>query len=76
MCPERRPLVRHIIESRNNPVKAMITYPTPESLELHTVVSNEQWLIARAELLKREKELTRLRDQISAESGGASTKVI
>ena len=43
----------------------MITYPTPESLELHAVVSNEQWLIARKELLKKEKELTRLRDEIS-----------
>ena len=43
----------------------MITYPTPESLELHTVVSNEQWLIARKELLKKEKELTRLRDELS-----------
>ena len=44
----------------------MITYPTSESLELHAVVSNEQWLIARKELLKKEKELTRLRDEISA----------
>jgi predicted dithiol-disulfide oxidoreductase (DUF899 family) len=33
----------------------------------HTVVSRDQWLLARKELLKREKELTRLHDQVSAE---------
>jgi predicted dithiol-disulfide oxidoreductase (DUF899 family) len=45
----------------------MITYPTPESLEYHPVVSRDQWLVARKELLKKEKELTRLRDEISAQ---------
>jgi predicted dithiol-disulfide oxidoreductase (DUF899 family) len=45
----------------------MINYPTPKSLEHHPVVSHEQWLIARTELLKEEKELTRLRDKISAQ---------
>jgi len=45
----------------------MITYPTPESLEHHPVVPRDQWLIARTELLKKEKELTRLRDEISSQ---------
>jgi predicted dithiol-disulfide oxidoreductase (DUF899 family) len=33
----------------------------------HEIVSREEWLIARKDLLKREKELTRLRDQLAAE---------
>ena len=32
----------------------------------HPVVSREKWLTARKELLAREKELTRLRDDLSA----------
>jgi predicted dithiol-disulfide oxidoreductase (DUF899 family) len=33
----------------------------------HRVVSREDWLTARKELLKKEKEFTRLRDRLSAE---------
>src|SRR5215470_534227 len=33
----------------------------------HPVVSEEQWLAARKRHLKKEKELTRLRDELSAE---------
>jgi predicted dithiol-disulfide oxidoreductase (DUF899 family) len=33
----------------------------------HQVVSREEWLAARKQLLSREKEFTRLRDQLSAE---------
>src|SRR5207253_10215469 len=33
----------------------------------HEIVSHTDWLIARRDLLKREKELTRLRDQLAAE---------
>ncbi|MGH7985260.1 MAG: DUF899 domain-containing protein [Candidatus Binataceae bacterium] len=36
-------------------------------LEDHKVVSNEEWLAARIELLKKEKEFTRLRDALSRE---------
>ena len=36
-------------------------------MELHRIVSREEWLIARKALLAREKELTRQRDQLSAE---------
>ncbi len=32
----------------------------------HRVVSGEEWLAARRELLAKEKEFTRLRDQLSA----------
>jgi hypothetical protein len=61
------PHVRRFIECRNTHRRTMITYPTPESLEYHPVVSRDQWLVARKELLKKEKELTRLRDEISAQ---------
>lgn len=33
----------------------------------HAIVSPEEWIAARKELLKKEKEATRLRDQLSAE---------
>src|SRR4051794_4178699 len=33
----------------------------------HSVVSSNEWLAARKELLKKEKEFTRLRDELSAE---------
>jgi predicted dithiol-disulfide oxidoreductase (DUF899 family) len=36
------------------------------SIEDHQVVSSAEWLAARKELLRREKEFTRHRDQISA----------
>jgi predicted dithiol-disulfide oxidoreductase (DUF899 family) len=35
--------------------------------ELPEVVSAEEWLAARKELLRREKELTRARDRLNAE---------
>jgi predicted dithiol-disulfide oxidoreductase (DUF899 family) len=38
-----------------------------ESLEDHKVVSKNEWLEARKMLLKREKEFTILRDQLSQE---------
>ena len=33
----------------------------------HQIVSREEWIAARQELLRKEKEFTRLRDQLSAE---------
>ena len=33
----------------------------------HQIVSRDEWLAARTELLRKEKEFTRLRDQLSAE---------
>jgi predicted dithiol-disulfide oxidoreductase (DUF899 family) len=36
-------------------------------MEPHMIVSRDEWLVARKEHLTREKELTRLRDQINAE---------
>ena len=36
-------------------------------LSEHEIVSPAEWLVARKDLLKREKELTRLRDQLSVE---------
>jgi predicted dithiol-disulfide oxidoreductase (DUF899 family) len=40
--------------------------PSAESLARHQVVSSDEWVAARRELLKQEKELTRLRDRVSA----------
>ena len=40
----------------------------PQTLgQKHSVVSEQQWLAARKELLKKEKELTRLSDELSVE---------
>lgn len=36
-------------------------------MEPHAIVSRDQWLVARQALLAKEKELTRLRDRLSAE---------
>ena len=44
-----------------------MTLEKTDSLSGHEVVSRSEWLIARKDLLKREKELTRLRDQLAAE---------
>jgi predicted dithiol-disulfide oxidoreductase (DUF899 family) len=44
-----------------------ITFENIKVLSEHEVVSREEWLIARKDLLKREKELTRLRDQLAVE---------
>ena len=38
-----------------------------DRLSEHEIVSQAEWLVARKDLLKREKELTRLRDQLSVE---------
>jgi predicted dithiol-disulfide oxidoreductase (DUF899 family) len=38
-----------------------------DDLSDHEIVTREEWLIARKDLLKREKEFTRLRDQLAAE---------
>ena len=44
-----------------------MTLEKTDSLTGHEVVSRSEWLIARKDLLEREKELTRLRDQLAAE---------
>src|SRR2546428_13894709 len=46
--------------------KASMSEPKSLSRE-HKIVSQEEWIAARQELLKKEKESTRLRDQLSAE---------
>src|SRR5207247_2982968 len=38
-----------------------------DQLSDHEIVSRTDWLVARKDLLKREKELTQLRDQLSTE---------
>src|SRR4030095_4300189 len=38
-----------------------------ERLSAHEIVSPEEWLVARKDLLDNEKQLTRLRDKLAAE---------
>jgi predicted dithiol-disulfide oxidoreductase (DUF899 family) len=38
-----------------------------QTMTPHETVSQREWLVARKELLKKEKELTKLRDQLSAQ---------
>ena len=46
----------------------MASISEPKNLRReHDIVSQEEWIAARTELLKKEKEFTRLRDQLSAE---------
>ncbi|MGA7404881.1 MAG: thioredoxin family protein [Pseudolabrys sp.] len=44
-----------------------MTLEKTDSLSGHEVVSRSEWLIARKDLLEREKELTHFRDQVAAE---------
>jgi predicted dithiol-disulfide oxidoreductase (DUF899 family) len=44
-----------------------MTTATPTPLDKHPVVTSDQWIARRRALLAREKELTRLRDQVAAE---------
>jgi predicted dithiol-disulfide oxidoreductase (DUF899 family) len=61
-------LVRRTIEERKRNMSTQtITLEKTDGLFDHEIVSREEWLIARKDLLKREKELTRLRDQLAAE---------
>jgi predicted dithiol-disulfide oxidoreductase (DUF899 family) len=45
----------------------IMTSEETDSLSGHEIVSRVEWLVARRDLLKREKELARLRDQLSAQ---------
>jgi predicted dithiol-disulfide oxidoreductase (DUF899 family) len=65
---DMRERVRRTTKERKENMSARIT--TPEITDRpagHEIVSRADWLVARKELLKREKELTRLRDQVSAQ---------
>jgi Bacterial protein of unknown function (DUF899) len=52
-CPQRRASVRYIFAQA-----LMMNYPQ--------IVSREEWLVARRELLAHEKQLTRQRDALNA----------
>src|ERR1700745_1653216 len=43
------------------------TFEKRNRISEHSIVSREKWLPLRKELLRKEKELTRLRDQLNAE---------
>src|SRR5947209_18340792 len=53
-------------KGKNMSTNATMSEPK-NPLREHKIVSQEEWLAARKELLKKEKEATRLRDQLSAE---------
>src|ERR1700730_17224939 len=42
-----------------------MTHSVTSGIEKHAVVSREEWLSARTALLKKEKEFTRLRDDLT-----------
>ena len=42
-----------------------LTSEKTDHLAEHEIASREEWLVARTDLLKREKEMTRLRDQLN-----------
>src|SRR2546430_17615233 len=46
--------------------QVMISEET-DHLSEHEIVSQKEWLVARKDLLSKEKQLTRLRDKLSAE---------
>src|SRR5438552_17797206 len=52
---------------RGNMSTQTMTLEKADGLSDHEIVSREEWLIARRDLLKREKELTHLRDQLAAQ---------
>jgi predicted dithiol-disulfide oxidoreductase (DUF899 family) len=67
-----RPLVRCTDKEefknwRQNMSTQLIASERIDRLSDHEIVSRADWLVARKDLLKREKELTRLRDQLGAE---------
>ena len=47
-------------------MKSETFYGPDDAITHHPVVSHDEWITARKELLKKEKELTRLSDQVSA----------
>ena len=44
-------------------------------METHKIVSHEEWLAARRQLLAEEKEFTRLRDRLSQQHRGLALGV-
>lgn len=68
MSSSPRP-VRRVYAERTtiNRFTDMAAISTPrDARQKHDVVSRDQWLTARKELLRKEKEATRLRDELSA----------
>jgi predicted dithiol-disulfide oxidoreductase (DUF899 family) len=63
MCPEPRCLFVVLLKNKSKKMSTL----TEEPIQEHEIVSPAEWLVARRDLLTREKELTRLRDQLAAE---------
>jgi predicted dithiol-disulfide oxidoreductase (DUF899 family) len=58
-------VISQTLQRKSKGDEAMKAIQTP--MPSHTVVSSEEWLEARKAHLAKEKEFTRLRDQLSAE---------
>jgi hypothetical protein len=56
----------NIKQTKQNKMKIETLEPKTDASEVNPkVVSEAEWLVARKDLLTREKELTRLRDEVS-----------
>ena len=65
-CPEEGALFVALLNSTNMDTTTT-TSETRNRISEHPIVSPEEWLPLRKELLSKEKELTRLRDRLNAE---------
>src|SRR5262245_7539570 len=70
-CPEHAHSFVVLVKTKHHKELNMSTRTTtvenPDVSAGHEITSREEWLIARNDFLKREKELTRLRDQLATE---------
>ena len=57
-------LSRTALVTRRRGEQGVRSWDTEVALNLPEVVTREEWLVARKQLLSREKELTRQRDQV------------
>ena len=60
-------LSRTALVTRRRDEQGVRSWDTEAALNLPKVVTREEWLVARKQLLAREKELTRQRDQVNAD---------
>src|SRR5687768_11953010 len=62
-CP---PVMGSFVEGMNAIIMNTSISPAAQALNDHPIVSREEWTSKRIELLREEKELTRLHDRLSA----------
>ena len=52
-------------DCKSGPISDSLSTNRRSNMENHQIVSREEWLVARKKHLAKEKEFTRLRDQLS-----------